>query len=346
MQSNWWKILGAILVLYSIIAGLSVPLNPGIKKISPSKLKTGQNQKVLVSTYNISEKTNQKFNAYIRCDSVHSISSVANRVISNNLIEFEFNVPPHFDVQSNLTSASFILTTGNNYAVLPDALILEQSNQNSETTIKWQEFNISVPSPDAITFPYRNIIVETIRNLYYHVPMWFAMFALFFLSVIRSSQFLKTGKLKYDYKVCGLTHAGVFLGILGLVTGMVWAKFTWGAYWSWDIKQNMSAVSLLIYFAYFILRGSIDDRDKRARLSGIYNIFAFCAMVPLLFVLPRLTDSLHPGNGGNPALGSNDLDNTMRLVFYPAVIGWILIGYWLATVKSRIEKLNESIIYG
>ncbi|CAA9235376.1 MAG: Cytochrome c-type biogenesis protein CcmC, putative heme lyase for CcmE [uncultured Adhaeribacter sp.] len=60
----------------------------------------------------------------------------------------------------------------------------------------------------------------------------------------------------------------------------------------------------------------------------------------MLFILPRLTDSLHPGNGGNPGFSSYDLDNNMRMVFYPAVIAWTLLGIWLVNVKARLEILQ------
>ena len=95
----------------------------------------------------------------------------------------------------------------------------------------------------------------------------------------------------------------------------------------------------MIYLAYFILRGSIENEDQRARISAIYNIFAFAALIPLLFVLPRLTDSLHPGNGGNPGFNAYDLDSNLRMVFYPAVIGWTLLGFWIAAVKIRIGRI-------
>ncbi|MFT6937764.1 MAG: heme exporter protein C [Saprospiraceae bacterium] len=102
----------------------------------------------------------------------------------------------------------------------------------------------------------------------------------------------------------------------------------------------MSAIALLIYMAYFVLRSSFDDEQQQARLSAIYNIFAFVSLVPLLFIIPRMYDSLHPGNGGNPAFGSEDLDNTMRMVFYPAVIGWTLLGFWIANLLARMGNIK------
>jgi heme exporter protein C len=91
--------------------------------------------------------------------------------------------------------------------------------------------------------------------------------------------------------------------------------------------------------AYFVLRSSFDDADKKARISAVYNIFAFAALIPLLYIIPRMVNSLHPGAEGNPAFSSYDLDSNMRLIFYPAVIGWILMGVWIATIWIRIEKI-------
>jgi heme exporter protein C len=92
--------------------------------------------------------------------------------------------------------------------------------------------------------------------------------------------------------------------------------------------------------AYFVLRGSIEDEQKKARISAVYSVFAFPIMIVLIFILPRLTDSLHPGNGGNPGFNTYDMDNNMRMVFYPAVIGWICMGLWLAQVKYRLRTLE------
>jgi heme exporter protein C len=95
-----------------------------------------------------------------------------------------------------------------------------------------------------------------------------------------------------------------------------------------------------MYLAYLVLRNSIDEEQKRAKISAVYNVFAFPVMIVLLFILPRMTDSLHPGNGGNPGFGGYDLDNTMRLVFYPAVLGWMLMGVWIMTIRFRIRKVE------
>ena len=189
--------------------------------------------------------------------------------------------------------------------------------------------------------PRMAILNETIRNLYFHVPMWFAMIVLFTISVVYSVRNLSTQSEEDDLRAVESANIGIILGILGLITGAVWAKFTWGQFWSFDPKQNFAAISILLYLAYFVLRNAIDEDQKRAKIAAIYNIFAFPMMVVLLFVLPRLQDSLHPGNGGNPGFNSYDLDSRMRLVFYPACLGWVLIGYWIYTIRFRIRSLEN-----
>lgn len=188
--------------------------------------------------------------------------------------------------------------------------------------------------------PRRFILNETIRNLYYHVPMWFGMILLFLLSCIYAVRYLRSGNLVHDIYSVEFLKVGVGYSILGMLTGMEWAEYTWGEPWSNDPKQLGTALCMLTYFAYLILRSGIRDDEKKARISAVFNIFAFAMMFPLLFILPRAVDSLHPGNGGNPGFNSYDLDSRMRLVFYPAVVAWFLLGYWISTLKIRTRLIQ------
>lgn len=189
--------------------------------------------------------------------------------------------------------------------------------------------------------PTLPILNETIRALYLHVPMWFTMIFLLLLSSFHSYKYVADGDALHDLKSYNFAHLGVYFGILGLLTGMVWAKYTWGTFWTNDPKLNGSAIGLLIYFGYFILRSSIDDESKRGKISSVYNVFAFCMLIPLIFILPRLTDSLHPGNGGNPGFNVYDMNSQLRLVFYPAVIGFIFLGLWIADIRLKTLKLKK-----
>lgn len=200
--------------------------------------------------------------------------------------------------------------------------------------------------------PALPILNETIRNLYFHVCMWFAMMILFTVSVIYSIKYLRRPTLQNDIFAATYASIGSWMGILGYLTGFIWVNATWLT----DSNQSMgtvlkepkligAAIALLIYGAYFILRGSFIDMDKKARVSAVYNIFAFALLFPSIWIIPRLVGSLHPGapggESGNPALDQRDIDPIMRLVFWPAVIGWTLLGVWIATLKIRVQLLTE-----
>ncbi|MEC7755989.1 MULTISPECIES: cytochrome c biogenesis protein CcsA [unclassified Roseivirga] len=192
--------------------------------------------------------------------------------------------------------------------------------------------------------PRLAILNETIRNLHFHVTMWFAMIILLVTSAIYAIKYLRSNRIDHDTLSAEFANAGVLFGILGIVTGAIWANFTWGEPWSGDAKQNSSAIALLIYLAYLVLRNSLEDQQQKARVSAIYNVFAFAALIPLLFILPRMTDSsLHPGNGGNPGFNAYDLDSRLRMVFYPAILGWTLLGVWLVSLRVRIKRIKMAL---
>lgn len=198
-----------------------------------------------------------------------------------------------------------------------------------------------------IDIPRINILEHTARNLYFHVPMWFTMMAAGVVSAYQSVRFLGGSDLVRDVRAAAAARVGVLFGILGLATGIVWARFTWyvaaDIWWNFDPKQSMAAVQLLIYGGYFVLRSSLDEPGKRARIAAVYNLFAFATLPFLLYVLPRQLESLHPGAEGNPAF-SDITHPMMRLVFYPAVLGFIGLFWILYTQRVRLERLRLRLL--
>lgn len=189
--------------------------------------------------------------------------------------------------------------------------------------------------------PELHILNETIRNVYFHVPMWFSMVILYLISVIYSIKYLNSGNMKHDIMAVEAVNVGIVFCGFGLLTGMLWANITWGEPWPNDPKLNGSAIATLMYLAYLVLRNALEEEQKRAKISAVYNIFAFPIMVVLLYILPKLTDSLHPGSGGNSTFGELDMDNYMRPVFYTAVVGWILTGVWVCSIRYRLRLLEN-----
>ena len=188
--------------------------------------------------------------------------------------------------------------------------------------------------------PRLPILNETIRNVYFHVPLWFGMIGVMTLSALRAFKYLRTNQIDFDTQSSEYANTGLVFGLLGYITGAIWGNYAWGDPLPKDPKILSAAAGMLIYLAYWLLRGSIADEQRKARISAIYNIFAFAVFIPLIFVLPRLTDSLHPGNGGNPAFGSYDMDNHMRMIFYPSVIGFTLLGIWISTLRIRLRRIQ------
>ncbi len=198
-------------------------------------------------------------------------------------------------------------------------------------------FFVEVPNPPGVP------LKQTIRNLFFHVPMWIGMMVFFSVSVYYSIRYLRHLQPADDIRATEFARTGIVFGVLGLLTGMIWAHFQWGKAWSGDVKQNGAAIAVLMYFAYFVLKGSVQDEEKQARISAVFNVFAFFMLFPTIWILPRLSESLHPGgmgSEGNPGLNPRDTTASMRMVMYPAFLAWTLLGVWIATLRVRIRLLS------
>ncbi|MBK8657057.1 MAG: cytochrome c biogenesis protein CcsA [Haliscomenobacter sp.] len=348
VYQTWWKALGVVLLVYTFIAGMLIPLKPGISSVHPSNAATGEEVVLEINGYNtLFTRSGAEVRAWLKMDDAYALGASGVEIVDDQHIRARFYIPAFLPDSGRVRDFTLLLDDPFNGAcVLPSAVFITQDSIDPAMgKAQWVNAPIKgLHANDGLSFPFRNILKESIRNTYFHVPLWFAMVFLFLFSVGYSVRYLRTGTHDNDRRAHALAVGGVLFGMMGLVTGAIWAKNTWGAYWSWDVKQNMTAIALLIYFAYFILRGSFEDPEKRARLAAVYNLFAFVALIPLIYVIPRLTDSLHPGSGGNPAFGSDDLDNTMRMVFYPAILGWTLLGFWIASVVYRMERLRDRVL--
>jgi len=347
MLKHWWKILGVLLVLYTLIVGMIVPLKPGIPSVSPSNGKTGETITLQIEGYNTHFQEAKNLRAWLKMDGEKTLLADKLTASASNALKATFTIPKYLPSDKKVVDFALVIDNElDGASVLPSALfITQQQVQKAMGEGVWKNAAINnLHEYPGMAFPYRNILAETIRNTYFHVSLWFGMFLLLVGSVFYSFRYLRKFRVEDDLYSKALTAIGVLFGLLGCATGAIWAKHTWGTYWTTDVKLNMAAVGMLIYLAYFVLRGSFQDETKRARLGAVYNIFAFAALIPLLFVIPRLTDSLHPGNGGNPGLGGEDLDNTLRMIFYPSIIGWTLIGLWLANLFYRIDLLQHRLL--
>ncbi len=350
MVRSYWKIIGVIIMIYVIIGGMLTPLKPGIEDVYGviSSVRPGEKISLKVTGYNTHFKDAKINISYLKLNENNYLSSNNIEVRDNNHIQIDFEIPEKSENIIGLDPLTLVISNEiDGYALQPNAVSIKWEKITMDTLSKsnssWQKEMPEVFNSGNFAFPYRNILNETIRNTFFHVALWFAMIILLLAGLFHAVLYLRTKNLRHDRLSSAFNQVGILYGILGLITGAVWAKYTWGTWWTTDVKLNMAAIAMLIYAAYLVIRSSTPDFERRAKLASGYSIFAFTALIPLIFVIPRLYDSLHPGNGGNPALGGEDLDNTLRMFFYPSIIGLILTGVWAATLKYRTEQLENDL---
>ncbi|MFZ9755984.1 MAG: cytochrome c biogenesis protein CcsA, partial [Bacteroidia bacterium] len=226
---------------------------------------------------------------------------------------------------------------------LPDAVWLDLSTRSSDSVSTTVAQSAKEEGDRFSGLPHRPILNESIRNQFFHVPMWFAMMFLLLFSAVYAVLYLIKGQMDDDTRADAFIRAALVAGVIGCVTGAVWARATWGDWWPRDPKLNGVALGMLMYFAYLLLRSTLKDPLQRARLSSVYGIFVFPLFIALIWIMPKLSsNTLHPGSGGTVGFKKYDLDDTLKMIFYPAVIGWILVYTWIAQLVYRTKKLEQS----
>ncbi|MEL7362104.1 MAG: cytochrome C assembly protein [Bacteroidota bacterium] len=189
------------------------------------------------------------------------------------------------------------------------------------------------------------ILEHTARNLYFHLPLWLALFVFSLIAAYHSVRVLQNGRRIHDVRAEQAMVVSVGAGLMAMVTGVVWGRFTWyvgtDIWWNGDPRQVMVAVQLLIGGAYFVLRGALEEPRRRARIAAAYCLFAATTLPFLIYVLPRRMASLHPGAEGNPAFSEMDIAPQMRIVLYSSLIGFQLLFYWIYVQRVRTRVLEE-----
>ena len=180
---------------------------------------------------------------------------------------------------------------------------------------------------------------ESARIVIFHVPTAWVGTLAFLISCITSVMYLWKRQPIDDIRASVSAALGLVFCTLATITGAVFAKIMWGAYWNWDPRQTSITFLLLIYAAYFALRGAIQDPEQRATLAAVYAILAFVTVPFLMFVVPRIYWSLHPDTIINTR-GVNEFDSRYTWVLLASMAGFTGFFTWLYTLECRIEKLR------
>lgn len=183
---------------------------------------------------------------------------------------------------------------------------------------------------------------EFTRVLYFHVPMAWIMVIAFFIGAYYSILYLRKRDVIYDNYAEISSQLGLVFGVLATITGAMWSKVSWGAYWNWDPRQTSIFILLLIYAAYFSLRSAIDEDGKKARLSAVYLLIAFATVPFFVFIVPRIYESLHPDPLINPQ-GKIQMNGKMLTVFLSSLTVFTVLFFWIMHLRKTLINLNYKL---
>ena len=179
---------------------------------------------------------------------------------------------------------------------------------------------------------------ETSRILFFHVPQAWVATLSFLLSMIASCIYLAKRNLKADNLALSAAELGLLFCLLATASGSIFAKAAWGSFWNWDPRETSIVILLMIYGAYFALRSAVADPEKRRVFAAVYAILAFVTVPFLVFVVPRITTSLHPEDTMNPARPGMD-PKTLK-VFLGSLLAYTGLFIWILRLRLRLLRLE------
>ena len=345
-------ITGSLLVLYTLIGGLYLPIKTGINKTSVNRILSDSDQHFEIELYNESyfKEINTVF--LLSGDRVYFGNILKNNPSRNFGVSFNVNLGSKVDSKISSLFLTGVTKGGDSASLyLPECIYIQKSAsdtvQNKGIESKTVLSSVKLIDEFQAGFPNRTLLFESIRNLLYHVPMWFSMIFLLGMGMLFSILYLKTNDIKWDIYAESFNKIGIINGILGCITGAMWARVTWKSWWPVDDpKLNGVAIGMTMYFAYLILRSTLKHEiHQKARISSVYGILVYPIFIALIAIMPKLAAvSLHPGSGDTVGFNNYDLNNTLRLFFYPAVLGWIGVFGYIAILRVRYETLMKEKI--
>lgn len=186
--------------------------------------------------------------------------------------------------------------------------------------------------------PAEGFIGESSRIVFFHVPCaWTAALA-FVVAAAYSVAYLARRSPRDDEIAHAAVRLGLLFAILTLLTGSLFARIMWGSFWNWDPRQSSYLLLVFLYAAYLFLKAAIDDPEHRARIGAAYAVFAAVLMPFLVFVVPRVTESLHPQTIINRE-GTILMDTPTKVVFFAGLAGFTAIFLWMLSLEVRAGRI-------
>ncbi len=180
------------------------------------------------------------------------------------------------------------------------------------------------------------ILRNNYRIIFFHLPSAITSFTAFTVTLLASIQYLRTRKFGWDILSASSAKAGFVMITAALVSGSIWAKVAWGAYWNWDPRETTVLILWFAYAAYFALRSSVEDVEERAKVSSILAIFCY-ATVPLSYLSTKLYFSLHPSTQGlKIGLNIGTTLGTMITAFLLLYVAYVLLDTKLSKIEMEV----------
>lgn len=177
------------------------------------------------------------------------------------------------------------------------------------------------------------------RIFYYHVASAWVGLAAFFVVFVAGIAYLRTQKRSWDDLALSSAEVGIVFLSMALITGSLWAKPTWNAWWTWDPRLTTSAILWTIYVVYLILRGAVEDPVQRARLAAVFGIVGFVD-VPIVFMAVRWWRTIHPVIFRSEGF---DLSGRMLTAFVASLIAFTFVYATLVLQRYNLEKLRAQV---
>jgi heme exporter protein C len=179
------------------------------------------------------------------------------------------------------------------------------------------------------------------KIFYFHVAnAWVGMLG-FIAAAVAGVLYLVKHDQKWDIIELAAVEISLVFFLIAILAGSIWARPTWGAYWTWEPRLTTAAILEMVYVAYLLLRQGIDDPDRRARFSAVYTLVGAIS-VPITFMSIRLFRTIHPVViGSNPAAttGSFDMTSKMLITMFFALFTFSIIFVDLFWHRIRLGQL-------
>ena len=193
--------------------------------------------------------------------------------------------------------------------------------------------------------PIESVMGYVQKIFYFHISnAWVGMLG-FIVAAVSGIIYLVTKNLKWDNVELSAIEISLVFFLIAIVSGSIWAKPTWGTYWTWDARLTTAAVLEMIYLACLLLRQGIEDTERRARFSAVYTLIG-AVSVPITFLSIHIWQTIHPavlGVGSSDAQGSFGMTPAMLVTMFFCLFTFSIVFVTLLWYRIRLGQLGEQV---